>query len=266
MLHKEYFYRPQWDSHAVHHLKEGWEGRLVLGNLATVLSCIDPSVGMVTKSPKVGPLLIFSISLERANKRRKGNSPRTPASRPGPSPHWGDRGQSSPTRRAWGPPRPRSWRPVHTVTYADTFTLAGTLAGSIRTPYMNLNILFWLLFLNKADFNSLSPNLQTYAFFINKFPHFWSVTRLQGIQNKIQNFDRLALEKGKTPLTRNYIDWKLWTVQCCGSGSGIRYLFDPWIRDPGSGIGFFRILDPGSRIPTPFFWELIENFLGKKVL
>jgi hypothetical protein len=27
--------------------------------------------------------------------------------------------------------------------------------------------------------------------------------------------------------------------QCCGSGSGIRCLFDPWIRDPGSGIGFF---------------------------
>jgi hypothetical protein len=27
--------------------------------------------------------------------------------------------------------------------------------------------------------------------------------------------------------------------QCCGSGSGIRCLFDP--LDPGSGIGFFRI-------------------------
>jgi hypothetical protein len=41
--------------------------------------------------------------------------------------------------------------------------------------------------------------------------------------------------------------------QCCGSGSGIRdwVLFDPWIRDPGSGIGFFRIPDPGSRIPDP---------------
>ncbi len=23
------------------------------------------------------------------------------------------------------------------------------------------------------------------------------------------------------------------TIQCCGSGSGIRCLFDPWIRDPG---------------------------------
>jgi hypothetical protein len=21
--------------------------------------------------------------------------------------------------------------------------------------------------------------------------------------------------------------------KCCGSGSGIRFLFDPWIRDPG---------------------------------
>jgi hypothetical protein len=28
-------------------------------------------------------------------------------------------------------------------------------------------------------------------------------------------------------------------------GFGIRCLFDPWIRDPGSGIGFFRISDPG---------------------
>jgi hypothetical protein len=42
------------------------------------------------------------------------------------------------------------------------------------------------------------------------------------------------------------------SFQCCGSGSGIRGLFDPWIR---SGIGFSRIpdlsllllfLDPGS--------------------
>jgi hypothetical protein len=36
-------------------------------------------------------------------------------------------------------------------------------------------------------------------------------------------------------------------------GSGIRdwVLFDPWIRDPGSGIGLFRIPDLGSRIPDP---------------
>jgi hypothetical protein len=33
---------------------------------------------------------------------------------------------------------------------------------------------------------------------------------------------------------------------------------------PGSGIGFFRIPDLGSRIPNPYFWELIDNFLGKK--
>jgi hypothetical protein len=36
---------------------------LVVCSLATVLSCIDPSVRIVTKSPKVGPLLIFSVSL-----------------------------------------------------------------------------------------------------------------------------------------------------------------------------------------------------------
>jgi hypothetical protein len=34
-------------------------------------------------------------------------------------------------------------------------------------------------------------------------------------------------------------------------GSEIRCLFDPWIRDPGSGIGLFRIPDLGSRIPNP---------------
>jgi hypothetical protein len=33
---------------------------LVLCSLATVLSCIDPSVRIVTNSPKVEPLLIFS--------------------------------------------------------------------------------------------------------------------------------------------------------------------------------------------------------------
>ncbi len=47
--------------------------------------------------------------------------------------------------------------------------------------------------------------------------------------------------------------------QCCGSGSGIRCLFDP--MDLGSGIGFFRIPDLGS---NPYFWELIDNCLGKK--
>ncbi len=39
--------------------------------------------------------------------------------------------------------------------------------------------------------------------------------------------------------------------QCCGSGIRDWVLFDPWIRDPGSGIGFFRIPDLGSRIPDP---------------
>ncbi len=47
------------------------------------------------------------------------------------------------------------------------------------------------------------------------------------------------------------LDPKHWN-QCCGS-----CLFDPWIRDPEY---FF----PGSRIPKPYFWELSDNFLGKK--
>jgi hypothetical protein len=36
------------------------------------------------------------------------------------------------------------------------------------------------------------------------------------------------------------------------------------VADPGSGIGFFRIPNLGSRIPTPYFLELSEKFLGKK--
>ncbi len=63
--------------------------------------------------------------------------------------------------------------------------------------------------------------------------------------------------------------------QCCGSGSGIRCLFDPWIRDPISGIRnmFFldprsRISDPGSRIPDPkpIFLRAKCQFFGWKVL
>ncbi len=52
-------------------------------------------------------------------------------------------------------------------------------------------------------------------------------------------------------------------MQCCRSGYGIQCLFDPWIQNPGSGIGFFRIPDLGSRIPNPYFWELSDKFLGK---
>ncbi len=33
---------------------------------------------------------------------------------------------------------------------------------------------------------------------------------------------------------------------------------------PGSRIGFFPDPDLGSRIPNPYFWELSDNFLGKK--
>ncbi len=44
--------------------------------------------------------------------------------------------------------------------------------------------------------------------------------------------------------------------QCCGSGSGIRCLFDPWIRDP-------EWVFSGSRIPRPYLEELFDNFLGK---
>ena len=47
--------------------------------------------------------------------------------------------------------------------------------------------------------------------------------------------------------------------QCCGSGSGIRCLFDPWTRIRNR---FFPV--PGSRIPSPYFLELSDKFLCKK--
>jgi len=43
--------------------------------------------------------------------------------------------------------------------------------------------------------------------------------------------------------------------------------FWPLDQDPGSEIGFFWILDRdlGSRIPNPYFWEVSDKFLGKKI-
>jgi hypothetical protein len=54
--------------------------------------------------------------------------------------------------------------------------------------------------------------------------------------------DTLILVAGSGVLEIDYY------CQCCGSGSGIRCLFDPWIRDLGSGMGDkkrIRIQDPG---------------------
>jgi len=41
------------------------------------------------------------------------------------------------------------------------------------------------------------------------------------------------------------------TFQCCGSGSGIGCFFDPWIQDPGSGMGESQHPDPGSGMNNP---------------
>ncbi len=62
-----YFNCPQRDFHAVHYIEKRGEWgvcTLELCSLATVTSCIKASERIVTKSPKVGPLLIFSISLD----------------------------------------------------------------------------------------------------------------------------------------------------------------------------------------------------------
>ncbi len=47
--------------------------------------------------------------------------------------------------------------------------------------------------------------------------------------------------------------------QCCGSGYGIRCLFDPWIRDPGIRNRCFP--DPGSQTHT--FESLVTIFWAK---
>jgi hypothetical protein len=44
---------------------------------------------------------------------------------------------------------------------------------------------------------------------------------------------------------------------CCGSGSGIQCLFDPWIRDPE-----WIFPDPGSRISDPGSQDhILKSFL-----
>ncbi len=66
VLCKEYFDCLRRDSHAVHSIyKRGGKGvgTLVLCSLATVTSRINVLVQIMTKFPKVGPLLVFSISL-----------------------------------------------------------------------------------------------------------------------------------------------------------------------------------------------------------
>jgi hypothetical protein len=56
--------------------------------------------------------------------------------------------------------------------------------------------------------------------------------------------------------------------QCCGSGSGIRSLFDPRIRDPGWVKN--QDPDPGSWIrdeqPVSYFLELRNYFFGLTIL
>ncbi len=67
----------------------------------------------------------------------------------------------------------------------------------------------------------------------------------------------LALRRRSTVSPPLCVDFLESGLQSCGSGSGIRCLFDPWIRDPG------RIRDeqPGS-----YFRERRSQFFGLKYL
>jgi hypothetical protein len=71
---------------------------------------------------------------------------------------------------------------------------------------------------------------------------------------------RRDLALSRPPSVSNFMNGMLnlaYARQCCGSGSGIRVrcLLTPGIRNR-----FY----PGSRIPTPYFSELSDKFLGKK--
>ncbi len=79
--------------------------------------------------------------------------------------------------------------------------------------------------------------------------------------NNLENWGtfRLRFSDGKFSL-KNKCRLSLMRYQFCGSGSGIRCLFDTWI---GIRDRFFP--DPGSRIPNPYFWEHSDNFLSKKI-
>jgi hypothetical protein len=59
-----------------------------------------------------------------------------------------------------------------------------------------------------------------------------------------------------------YLHFNSILLQCCGSGSGIRFLFDP-----GSGLGFFPDPNIGFRIPNPYFFDsLMTKFWIKSTI
>jgi hypothetical protein len=94
-----------------------------------------------------------------------------------------------------------------------------------------------LSFLLYEDLYLLNPGIRA----------FWWI-RVRSLENFSINCDLILLEKQfqklkeKFPATHRE---NVCSYQCCGSGSGIRCPFDPWI-------------------PNPYFWELSDNFLGKK--
>jgi hypothetical protein len=75
----------------------------------------------------------------------------------------------------------------------------------------------------------------------------------------IEKMNLNAIQVSKDPQQRCERNIPLLSV--ADPGSGIRCLFDPWIRDPGSGIGFFRIPDYGSQ--TQIFESLVTIFWVK---
>jgi len=134
---------------------------------------------------------------------------------------------------------------------------------------LNLKWNFIVLFL-RVDLNLLwHSRLVLYKTFW--FQKSWKFSYYVPSMDKMNNgppelvpFELLHLELGT--MAWQFISRRDWLIdgwsfyvwlmdgwQCCGSRSGA-------FLTPGSGKGFFS----GSRNPNPYFWDLGDNFWGKK--
>ena len=78
----------------------------------------------------------------------------------------------------------------------------------------------------------------------------------RSVPQKAPGHDFLVCSKSSSPANQSIKHHLSIDSQCTSVlRIRIRGLFDPWIRDR-----FFS----GSRIPNPYFWELSDNFFGKK--
>jgi hypothetical protein len=120
------------------------------------------------------------------------------------------------------------------------------------------NLIFWTVFIFLA---SLSVCL-----FPRESPVFLQVNLLCYVQTIFILHAYRPINKGIYCRTPTLICCRL---QCCGSGSGIRCFFYPWIRDPDPGSGMkkskSRTRDP-ERTSKILFLRIMDQFFGLKIL